>query len=138
MKANRLFLAIFLPFLFGCTKTDDYLRQKFIAHSNLIDPSSAMFRGITHNKNIFSTKWCGEVNSKNRMGGYVGWTKFKITISSDGKEEVKVKEKDDYLNIYENDEHLKQIRRLLEESDNIFYGCGNSSEVASKWIPLWW
>ncbi len=39
----------------------------------LIDPSSAEFKNISkfHNGN-----YCGEVNSKNRMGGYVGFKPF--------------------------------------------------------------
>ena len=52
------------------------------------DPSSAEFRGVTyHAYRAISDEHgplpivCGEVNSKNRMGGYVGFTRFVVTGS---------------------------------------------------------
>lgn len=39
----------------------------------LIDPSSAQFRNIQTVKDTFV---CGEVNGKNRFGGYVGFQPF--------------------------------------------------------------
>jgi hypothetical protein len=43
----------------------------------LIDPSSAEFRNVRP-----TSAWgiCGEVNAKNRMGGYVGFRYFKVSI----------------------------------------------------------
>lgn len=38
----------------------------------LIDPSSAQFRDVRWNDETV----CGEVNAKNRMGGYVGFKQF--------------------------------------------------------------
>ena len=50
--------------------------------SLLIDPSSAEFKSIT----VFKDgNYCGEVNSKNRMGGYAGYKAFSKV---DGKLEI--------------------------------------------------
>lgn len=43
----------------------------------LSDPDSARFRGVVYNSKTGGT--CGMVNSKNRMGGYVGDTEFLVT-----------------------------------------------------------
>ena len=40
----------------------------------LTDPESAQFKNISLNKESGVT--CGEVNAKNKMGGYIGFTKF--------------------------------------------------------------
>lgn len=50
--------------------------------SLLIDPSSAQFKSITVFKN---GNYCGEVNSKNKMGGYAGYKAFSKV---DGKLEI--------------------------------------------------
>jgi hypothetical protein len=47
---------------------------------SLTDPESAKFRNI--NKGSDPGLVCGEVNSKNRLGGYVGFTKF--LVAADG------------------------------------------------------
>ena len=45
----------------------------------LKDPDSAKYQTITMRKRLGSTVFCGEVNSKNSFGGYVGWRSFIIT-----------------------------------------------------------
>ncbi|MDP3492511.1 MAG: hypothetical protein Q8R82_05315 [Hyphomonadaceae bacterium] len=40
--------------------------------NELLDPFSAEFRNVRQRLG----NWCGEVNAKNRMGGYVGWSLF--------------------------------------------------------------
>lgn len=49
-------------------------QAKRLAREQLIDPDSAQFRNmaVSAKGNIV----CGEVNSKNRMGGYVGYQPF--------------------------------------------------------------
>jgi len=76
--------------LVACTKTDDHLRDMVTKHSDIIDPSSAMFRNITLD---FSNGWCGEINVKNRMGGYSGWKPFNIMVDNNGNVSVYVTEK---------------------------------------------
>lgn len=49
---------------------------------DLIDPNSAMFRNIRakdikREDGTQAVEFCGEVNAKNRMGGYVGFSAFK-------------------------------------------------------------
>ena len=43
----------------------------------LIDGDSAKFRDV---RTISDFEVCGEVNSKNKLGGYVGFTPFKVTL----------------------------------------------------------
>ena len=42
----------------------------------LIDPESARFRNIDDRRTEAAGGVCGEMDSRNRMGGYVGWTRF--------------------------------------------------------------
>lgn len=39
---------------------------------HFVDPESVQIRGAFED----GVRWCGEVNAKNRMGGYVGWSRF--------------------------------------------------------------
>ena len=45
----------------------------------LKDPDSATYQDVTVRKRLGSVVFCGEVNSKNSFGGYVGWRSFIIT-----------------------------------------------------------
>ena len=52
------------------------------ASYNLIDPESANFRNvrardIRREDGTEAVEFCGEVNAKNRMGGYAGFSPFK-------------------------------------------------------------
>lgn len=59
--------------------------------SYMVDPDSAKFRNVTKD----GIEVCGEVNAKNRMGGYTGYTHFRairienewaVTVDSDNSE----------------------------------------------------
>jgi hypothetical protein len=52
----------------------------------LIDPSSPMFK--MYPLSAKGDKYCGEVNAKNRFGGYTGYTVFTIFIDRDAKGKV--------------------------------------------------
>ncbi|WP_164119120.1 hypothetical protein [Sphingorhabdus sp. Alg239-R122] len=54
--------------LSGCS----YYDAKDAVKEQLIDPESAIFDEM----NWTGSHICGFVNSRNRMGGYVGWTAF--------------------------------------------------------------
>ena len=45
----------------------------------LKDPDSAKYQDVTVRKRLGSVVFCGEVNSKNSFGGYVGWRGFIVT-----------------------------------------------------------
>jgi hypothetical protein len=45
---------------------------KQLAAAVLIDPTSAQFRDVHHYRHVV----CGQVNGKNRMGAYVGFSRF--------------------------------------------------------------
>ena len=68
-----------LVLLSGCSDTPS--EPKFgEAKENLLhrlkDPDSARFRNTFYKKSGYNYTLCGYVNSKNSMGGYVGFRKF--------------------------------------------------------------
>jgi hypothetical protein len=63
--------------------------QRFLSHdakvarlvqATLTDPDSAQFKSVRSSAS--ATYTCGEVNAKNRMGGFVGFTPF--LVGADG------------------------------------------------------
>lgn len=52
-------------------------RVERVVADAMIDPTSVLFRGVT----VVDGIACGQVNSKNRMGAYVGFTDFAIDVS---------------------------------------------------------
>jgi hypothetical protein len=52
-----------------------------VLRSGLFDPESAQFQDVKHFSTTGAT--CGLVNAKNRMGGYVGFTRF--VVRKDGE-----------------------------------------------------
>jgi hypothetical protein len=60
--------------------TDAYKikRAKQLAVRDLIDPNSAQFRDVV----VRGAAVCGELNGKNRMGAYTGFSRFVVDISS--------------------------------------------------------
>jgi hypothetical protein len=53
-------------------------KQRALMLDYLNEPGSAQFR----NERVSGqpTKWCGEVNARNRMGGWVGFTRYMADI----------------------------------------------------------
>ncbi|MCX7113130.1 MAG: hypothetical protein NTX45_24040 [Proteobacteria bacterium] len=111
------------------TKTDNFLRDMLIMHSDFIDPSSAIFRNVNYSSSsIFhGDTWCGEINAKNQMGGYVGWRPFKIELSKNGDVSVSVR-KPEEMPFGSSDDKLD----ILE----LFSGC-RYAKPAPLWAPLW-
>lgn len=72
-------LIVVVPLLASCefipgTSSHSQAKAKQAAAAELIDPSSAQFRNIASRDGIV----CGEINGKNRMGAYVGFTRFYV------------------------------------------------------------
>jgi hypothetical protein len=77
MRKMSLILAS-LSLLFSTTGCENAVQKKVKTTQDsfrmtLIDPNSAMFQDV---KMYEDGALCGQVNSKNRMGGYVGFTSF--------------------------------------------------------------
>lgn len=73
--------------LLGCGDRGERLVKNEV-RAQLVDPDSAKFRNIR----IFENgNYCGEVNAKNRMGGYSGFVEFSKTY-----ERVELGEKGDF------------------------------------------
>jgi hypothetical protein len=131
-----LVLAIVAAATAGCTKTEEHLRTHFTKHSELVDPASAMFRNITYRELSFSTEWCGEINAKNRFGGYVGWTQFMVKAYKDGDVSVIVLQLSDASlepNVEKRDA-LAELNRGLAEVHAMLCQGG---QPAPTWIPFW-
>lgn len=54
----------------------DVQRAKRVVGASLFDPSSAQYRDVDQHGQFL----CGEVNAKNRLGGYIGYRKFRATF----------------------------------------------------------
>jgi len=63
---------------------DPYKDLKEAVANQLFDPGSAIFKHIE--KKVLG--YCGEVNAKNKFGGYVGFKRFYIFKTTDGKWEI--------------------------------------------------
>ena len=61
--------------LAGCGQQDIAGAQATVK-SQLIDPGSATFQNVVVFNRKEATVVCGEVNGKNRFGGYAGYRKF--------------------------------------------------------------
>lgn len=85
--------------------------SKQMVLSHLVDPDSAKFTVISHEKNAEGN--CGSVNSKNRMGGYTGFIKF-ITFK-DGT--VRFEPKD--VSIYSTPDQQLNANYALDEFSRI-------------------
>jgi len=76
-KMRYILIALFSSFLLSCSDvSDDDLTRIFTNHSSLYDPGSVTFRNVSSSKDGDTV--CGELNAKNRLGGYVGWKRFGI------------------------------------------------------------
>lgn len=81
---GRLALAVAAVLLTsGCdlvpgTAAYEEKRARGAAAQMLIDPGSAQFRNVASRE----TAICGEINGRNRMGAYVGFTRFWVDTSS--------------------------------------------------------
>lgn len=84
----RTLAAVATACLLGCGRPTDRpvetpearLSAILIEHSELIDPFSTEFRDLRHHTDSTVEIWCGQLNSRNRMGAFVGWQSFAITV----------------------------------------------------------
>jgi hypothetical protein len=71
---------VFISFLSGCGKSKQELRiedlEKRIS-ATLTDPGSAQFRNVQLSQD--QKYLCGEINGKNKLGGYVGFKDFAVS-----------------------------------------------------------
>jgi hypothetical protein len=88
-------LLVLVSFLMGCggIASDERIRQIFIEGSDLFDPHSAQFRNLLYRKSSIDERWCGELNAKNRFGGYVGWKRFRVDIIGSGDPIIMISER---------------------------------------------
>lgn len=123
--------------LVSCTNTDDYLRDIVTKHSDFIDPRSAIFRNITYiNSYGISDTYCGEINVKNKMGGYVGWEPFRVSVHKDGKAYVILLELMEISS--EASADLKdKIETLNMMKVNLYESTCRDAQTARSWLPFW-
>jgi hypothetical protein len=93
-------------FLTGCLSDS---KHKEVVKGLLSDPDSALFKE-TKKSSVNKEVLCGEMNAKNKMGGYVGYTRY--VVSTIGFTTMSPKD------VF--------VTRFLTERDN-------ASEFASAW-----
>ena len=121
--------------LSACTKTEDYLRDIIIKHSNFVDPGSVMFRNVTSRSDLWDI-WCGEINAKNRMGGYVGWKPFSVTVHKDGEVFVTVLQPEEPE--YGASTAMKNaIENFNKVHEDIYKSECRDTQPSSSWVPFW-
>lgn len=134
--SHRIAFAILTVVATACTKTDDYLRAQVTKHGELTDPASAMFRNVTYSELSIWGKWCGEINAKNRFGGYVGWTPFSVTAYKNGKVNVLVLQLSD-PSLEGNTRKRNALAELNQGLAQVHaMGC-QGAQPAPTWIPFW-
>lgn len=69
-------LAITGSLLLGACSSSENMHKE-VVKSRLYDPESARFKNIRQSKQGKEV-WCGEINSKNRLGGYIGFQRYVI------------------------------------------------------------
>lgn len=90
-----------------------------LVRKSLNDPESARFEEVTFNTN---TKFgCGRVNSKNRMGGYVGFTRF-VLYQPDGFVQF---EPQGATSAQSTAERLESVRKQIEFLEHAKAVCSN-------------
>jgi hypothetical protein len=81
MKYLVALLALFSGLAYG---QKDFVRTaKAEIVEQLTDPESARWRGLFISSYEGGQALCGEVNAKNSMGGYSGFTQFYVSASRD-------------------------------------------------------
>lgn len=86
LKNGRLYIPTLLAVVFavsGCGESPKIQEAKIIVSDSLTDPESAQFRKLeVIDKGNDKFVVCGEVNARNRMGGYVGYRTFIVVDKS--------------------------------------------------------
>lgn len=75
----RLAIAVGLLALLGACNQSENAAKKAVGDL-LSDPESAQFRDLKSYPLGKGERVCGEVNAKNRMGGYVGFVRFVVDL----------------------------------------------------------
>lgn len=132
---KKIFVSFFMLFLatfiVGCDylPTDKNKAQKAVKNV-LIDPNSAMFSDVK--EGVSANYVCGFVNSKNRMGGYVGSSPF---IYNTKKEKLMLLSKwatDSTFQSYEFSLRYKNLSDGLKLMDEILVACKFPIDWSSK------
>lgn len=119
------FLLVSITSLLGCERISakERIREIFIEGSDLFDPHSTQFRELVYRKTSIDERWCGEVNAKNRFGGYVGWKRFRVDIVGSGDPIILISER------VEMDPVAKQVT-------DVYYSACDELEPAPESFPL--
>lgn len=87
MTKSFLTLVLSMLLLTGCFSDEE--KYKDIVKNILTDPDSAQFKELRLSRRD-NDVLCGELNAKNRMGGYVGYTR--IVVETSGIKNLKAKD----------------------------------------------
>lgn len=81
-KHIKLALIIMLGALTsGCLQSkEEKVKELLFTYGNTFDPSSTLLRNV---QELGANTYCVEINSKNRLGGYVGWRRAYINLNEE-------------------------------------------------------
>ena len=80
MKIDVTFLAISFSMLLACSGCSSHENEAVSRiNEQLFDPASAQFKNLHEVDRKGGWVVCGEVNAKNRFGGYTGFRRFMMT-----------------------------------------------------------
>jgi hypothetical protein len=119
------FLVALTSSLLGCNRisSEERVHQIFIDGSDLFDPHSAQFRNLLYRKSSIDERWCGEINAKNRYGGYVGWKRFRVDIVGSGDPIIMISER-------------VETDVIAQQMADVYYSACDELEPAPKNLPL--
>ena len=83
-KYKKLALvAILTTLISGCFQSkEEKVKELLFKHGKTFDPESTLFRNI---QELRTNTYCVELNSKNRLGVYVGWRRAYISLDENKK-----------------------------------------------------
>lgn len=101
------------------------------ATKDLIDPFSAQFRNVR----VARGGVCGEVNAKNRMGAYVGFTRFVAIEGTNGEWLAQLDPQFDPTDLAQAEEFCSSVQSNPYSSGSLVQSaCGRASEERLKKI----
>lgn len=124
--AGLIALIIFFAGYIPATNPYRVRQAQVVVADSLVDPSSAKFKGVAVSRPDLTLKppqhWvCGQVNAKNRMNAYVGFTPF--MVREDGEN----------LSMFPNDAVSEEDTKAADNECNTnSYACDRASEMHRK------
>ncbi|MGV3579995.1 hypothetical protein [Brevundimonas sp.] len=101
---------------YSAPTTEQFERARQSLNATLLDYPTARFRDVHGDQR----RLCGFVNSKNRMGAYVGWDRF-VVLGLPGSEPI-----------YETDDQIGRVALLCDQIDPPLPNVDYSDQLTAR------